>query len=78
MNGLVILESTDFDEDGQSTVGATPLMSINSCEDSELSERRTSSEGCSTVKDTCTLHVQKFKANLLLQLPVTPKPRPGM
>lgn len=66
MAGMVIMEDTGFDEECQSTAGGKPLMSISSMGESsdrcsEMSEQK-SSTSSSSVKDTCKLHIHRYKA----------------
>ena len=73
MDGMVIMEGSAYDEDCQSTVGSKPLMSISSVGESsdlssEMSEQK-SSTSSSSVKDTCKLHIHKFKVYIYYILP---------
>lgn len=74
MGGMVIQESASFDEESQCTVGSTPLMSFTAEKDSvafgddmnvqDFDTKSSSLTSNSSVKDTCTLHIQKFKVLL--------------
>lgn len=66
MDGVIILEGTDLDEEDQSAATTVQLGPVDSFEGAELNEGRTSSEGGFSVKDTCCLHVHKFKVTFSL------------